>query len=51
MNNEIVIRTSFKTVEELENTDCGTRKIISQKSVYETVGSAFMFKSTDKITI
>lgn len=49
MNNEIVIRTSFKTVEELENTDCGTRKNISQKSVYEAVGSAFMFNSTDKI--
>lgn len=49
MNNEIVIRTNFKTVEELENTDCGTRKNISQKSVYEAVGSAFMFNSTDKI--
>lgn len=49
MNNEIVIRTNFKTVEELENTDCGTRKIIFQKSVYEGVGSAFMFNSTDKV--
>ena len=43
MNNEIVIRTNFKSVEELENSNCGTRKIISQKSVYDGVGSAFMF--------
>lgn len=49
MNNEIVIRTNFKSVDELENTDCGTRKIIFQKSVYEGVGSAFMFNSTDKV--
>ena len=49
MNNEIVIRTNFKSVEELENSNCGTRKIISQKSVYDGVGSAFMFNSTDKV--
>lgn len=49
MNNEIVIRTNFKSVEELENSNCGTRKIISQKTVYDGVGSAFMFNSTDKV--
>lgn len=49
MNNEIVIRTNFKSVEELENSNCGTRKIISQKSVYDGVGSAFIFNSTDKV--
>ena len=49
LRNEISIRTNFKTVEELEYDDSGTKKIISQKEVLEGVGSAFMFNSTDKI--
>lgn len=49
LNNEIIIRTNFKTVDELASSACGTRKIVSQKSVYESVGSAFIFNSTDKI--
>lgn len=49
LRNEISIRTNFKTVEELEYDDSGTKKIISQKEVVEGVGSAFMFNSTDKI--
>ena len=50
LNNEIVLRTNFKTVEELTDDSCGIRKTISQKTVYEGVGSAFFFNSTDKIT-
>lgn len=49
LRNEISIRTNFKTVEELEYDDSGTKKFISQKEVVESVGSAFMFNSTDKI--
>lgn len=50
LRNEISIRTNFKTVDELENDGCGTKKTVSQKDVIEGVGSAFMFNSTDKIT-
>jgi len=50
LNNEISIRTDFKTVDELSDNQCGTKRIVLQKSVYERVGSAFMFNSTDKIT-
>ena len=49
LRNEISIRTNFKTVEELEYDNSGTKKIISQKEVVESVGSAFLFNSTDKI--
>lgn len=49
LNNEIVVRTNFKTVEELEQRDCGVMKIVSQKSVLESVGSAFMLNSTKQI--
>ncbi len=50
LNNEILVRTDFKSVEELEKRSCGVMRTISQKSVLEGVGSAFMFNSTDKIT-
>lgn len=49
LNNEITIRTNFKTVEDLEHKSCGVQKAVSQKSVYEGIGSAFMFNSTEKI--
>ena len=49
LNNEIIVRTNFKTVEELEQRNCGVTKTVSQKSVLESVGSAFMFNSTDQI--
>ena len=49
LRNEISIRTNFKTVDELESDECGTKKTVSQKEVIEGVGSAFMFNSTDKI--
>lgn len=48
LSNEIVVRTNFKTVEELEQRNCGITKTIFQKSVLEGVGSAFMFNSSDK---
>ena len=50
LSNSITIRTDFKSVEELENSHAGTIKRVSQKTVYEGVGSAFMFNSTDRIT-
>lgn len=50
MRNCITIRTDFKSVEELENSHAGTTKRVSQKTVYEGVGSAFMFNSTDRLT-
>ena len=49
LNNEITVRTNFRTVEELEQRNSGVRKTMSQKSVLDGVGSAFMFNSTDKI--
>ncbi|EFN90228.1 hypothetical protein HMPREF9018_0063 [Prevotella amnii CRIS 21A-A] len=49
LNNEIVVRTKFKTVEELEQRDCGVMKTVSQKSVLESIGSAFMLNSTKQI--
>lgn len=48
--NEVLVRTNFKTVEELEKRSCGIIRTISQQSVLEGVGSAFMFNSTEKIT-
>ena len=49
LNNEIVVRTNFNTVEELEQRNSGVIKTVSQKSVLESVGSAFMFNSSDRI--
>ncbi|WP_297007446.1 Eco57I restriction-modification methylase domain-containing protein [Prevotella sp.] len=49
LNNGIKIRTNFKSVEELEDSKCGNSKVVSQKFVYDGVGSAFMFNSTDII--
>lgn len=50
LSNEILVRTNFKTVDELEKRNSGVMRTISQKAVLEGVGSAFMFNSTDKIT-
>ncbi|MDD7317821.1 MAG: N-6 DNA methylase [Prevotella sp.] len=47
--NEILIRTNFRSVEELEDNDCGTKRLVSQRMVYEGVGAVLMFNSTDKI--
>lgn len=50
LSNEITIRTDFHSVNELGNNNSGTKKHISQKKIYNSVGSAFMFNSNDKIT-
>ena len=50
LKNNITIRTDFRTVDELEKTNTGTTKIVSQKTVYDRVGSAFMFNSTERLT-
>lgn len=49
MRNSITIRTDFKSVEELGNSHAGTTRHVSQKTVYEGVGSAFMFNSTERL--
>lgn len=49
LNNKITIRTNFKRVEDLEDLESGTTKIISQRFVYESIDSAFIFNSTDVI--
>lgn len=50
LQNKIVIRTGFTKVDELRNCHAGIPKEISQGSVYNGVGSAFMFKSSDNLT-
>lgn len=50
MSNCITVRTGFSSVEDLENSHAGTTRHISQRTVYEGVGSAFMFNSTDRLT-
>ena len=50
LRNKIVIRTNFAKVDELENRHAGDTKEISQEAVYNGVGSAFMFNSSDKLT-
>lgn len=50
LRNKIVIRTNFTKVDELENSHAGNSKEISQEAVYNGVGSAFMFNSSDKLT-
>lgn len=50
LKNNITIRTDFRTVEELESKNAGTSKVVSQKTVYDGVGSAFMFKSSECLT-
>lgn len=49
LNNRIQIRTNFKSVEELEDRNSGTRKAILQKEVYEGENSAFLFNSNNHI--
>lgn len=50
LRNSITIRTDFRSVDELENSKSGTIKHVSQQSIYEGVGSAFMVNSSDRIT-
>lgn len=50
LRNKIVIRTDFAKVDELENCKAGTAREISQEAIYNSVGSAFMFNSSDELT-
>ena len=49
LENHMAIRTNFKTVEDLENTNAGIKRIVSQREVYNGVGSAFMFNADKKM--
>ena len=49
LENSITLRTGFNTVEELCHAERGYTKNISQRSVYENVGSAFMFNSSKEL--
>ncbi len=50
LQNRIVLRTGFTNVDELKHSDPGISKEVSQETVYNGVGSAFMFKSSNKLT-
>ncbi len=50
LHNRIVIRTGFTKVDELKNSQAGVSREVSQKDIYNSVGSAFMFKSSDNLT-
>lgn len=49
LDNKIIIRTNINAVEELGNSNCGIRRVVSQKTIYDGNGSAFMFNSSDTI--
>jgi len=46
----MVIRTGFAKVDELNNSQAGVSKEVLQEAIYNGVGSAFMFKSSDNLT-
>ncbi len=50
LNNKIKLRTNFTKVEDLEDSNAGTMKFVSQESILKGVGAAFMFNSTDTLT-
>lgn len=50
LGNNIIIRTGFKSVGDLEDRCKGTTRIVSQRAIYEGVGAAFMFNSTEQLT-
>ena len=50
LQNRMVIRTGFTNVDELKHNNTGISKEVSQETVYNGVGAAFMFKSSDKLT-
>ena len=49
LQNKLVIRTGFTKVDELKNSRSGISKEISQEAIYNGIGSAFMFKSSDNL--
>lgn len=50
MQNKIVIRTGFAKVEELVDSRAGVSVKVSQEEIFNNVGSAFMFNSSDYLT-
>lgn len=49
LENNVAIRTNFKSVEELEKTGTGTTKFVTQKEVYEGISSAFMLNADESL--
>lgn len=49
LKNLFAIRTGFNTVDELEDKKKGIVKIVSQECVYNNIGSAFLFNSSERI--
>ncbi len=49
LRNKMVIRTGLGKVDELEYPELGDTSVVSQDAVYNCVGSAFMFNSSDKL--
>ncbi len=50
LQNKVIIRTGLTNVDELKHSSPGISKEVSQETVYNGVGSAFMFKSSDELT-
>lgn len=50
LQNRMIIRTGFNNVDELKHSNSGISKEVSQETIYNGIGSAFMFKSSDKLT-
>lgn len=50
LRNKVVIRTNYSKVNDLENRNAGKTKLVSQESIYNSVGSALLFNSSDKLT-
>lgn len=50
LQNKIVIRSGFTKVDELIDSQAGVSQETSQESIYNGIGSAFMFNSSDNLT-
>lgn len=49
LQNDIKIRTGFQNVEELDSSNCGSVKFLSQRGILNNIDSAFLLNSTDRI--
>lgn len=50
LQNKIVIRTGFTKVDELTDSQAGVSQDVSQEAIYNGIGSAFMFNTSDNLT-
>lgn len=48
--NKVVVRTNFSTVDELPLSCSGDSIVLSQRTIYETVGSALILSSSGKVS-